>query len=142
MSNLVLLCSFWITARIVLCFFAISLRWFLINNFVSGFIQVKNLSSVFKELDIQCKDFTLFKKYNPPDYPRQTTLLVSLDHFRTSILVPVIFPAVILYLTIFCNSGFSRFDCGFFVMLYMDHWTGKIMKDFSHVSFHFQVIFF
>jgi hypothetical protein len=38
--------------------------------------QVTNLSIVFNDLGIECKDFRRFKKFNPSTYPRHSTLLV------------------------------------------------------------------
>lgn len=61
--------------------------------------QATNFSAVCKELKLKCKDFSSFKKLNPPSYPSQRNL----------------------------------HDCGFYIMLYIEHWNGKIMHDFSKV---------
>ncbi|KAM0825586.1 hypothetical protein ACQ4PT_069458 [Festuca glaucescens] len=58
--------------------------------------EVTNLNTVFQKLHIDSKNLPSFKKFNPSDYPRQTTL----------------------------------HDCGFYVLMYIEHWTGKVMLEF------------
>jgi hypothetical protein len=112
--------------------------------------QVTNLSIVFNDLGIECKDFRRFKKFNPSTYPRHSTLLVLYSicfcwAFFFYVIVTFLSPSLQSFTCIiifFLTLLFGRSESAFYVMLYMEHWNGKVMKDFSHVcvSFSFYLL--